>query len=91
MLNAKEDDREASTTAAKDNKEQANEKKAKDTAIMVTVGAHLLEKIERHGPSEINRFKVDELHVLLVKADPQCAVPKPSKKKVGIENLTKST
>jgi hypothetical protein len=87
MLKAKEDDREASIATAKDKKEQAKVKKAKGTDIMVTVGAHLLKRIERHGPSEINRFKVDELHALLVRTYPQGVVPEPSKNKGGIEKV----
>jgi hypothetical protein len=62
-------------------KEQAKKNKAIYTAIMVIVGAHLLEMIKQHGPCEINRFnKVDELHALLVKAYPQGVIPKPRKK-----------
>ncbi len=56
------------------------EKKIRDTTTLVTTGSEILKRLEQLGPSELLRLKIDELHALLVNADPQRSIPKPNKK-----------
>jgi hypothetical protein len=80
MLKAKEDERVAADAAAAAKKDQAKDKRARDTTALVTIGSKVLKRLEQLGPSELHRLKVEELHALLVNADPQGSVPKPNKK-----------
>ncbi len=80
MLKSKEDERVAAAAAAAAKKDQAKEKKARDTTTLVTTGSEILKRLEQLGPSELLRLKIDELHALLVNADPQGSIPKPNKK-----------
>jgi hypothetical protein len=58
----------------------------------VTTGSELLKKIEKHGPSFLSRFKIDELQALLiVQSDPQGHVPKPSKTQIGFKKVVELT
>ena len=47
---------------------------------LVTTGSEILKRLEQLGPSELLRLNIDELHALLVNADPQASIPKPNKK-----------
>ncbi len=58
----------ADAAAAK--KDQAKEKKARDTTVFVTTGSEILKRLEQLGPSELLRLKIDELHAILANADP---------------------
>ena len=80
ILKEKEDKREAAAAAASAKKDQAKDKRARDTTAFVTTGSEILKRLEQLGPSELHRLKVDELHALLVNADPQGSIPKPNKK-----------
>ena len=51
-------------------KDQAKDKRARDTTAFVTTGSEILKRLEQLGPSELHRLKVDELHALLANADP---------------------
>jgi hypothetical protein len=84
MLKTKEDKRVAAAAAVAAKKDQAKDKRAKDTTVLVTAGSEILKRLEQLGPSELLRLKTDELHALLVNADPQGSIPKP-KKKTGQE------
>ena len=59
-------------------KDQAKEKKARDTTALVTTGSE--KRLEQLGPSELLRLKINELHALLVNADHEASIPKPDKK-----------
>ena len=54
------------------------DKKAKDITALVTVGTEILKRLEQLGTSELLRQKIDELHAMLVNADPQGSIPKPN-------------
>jgi hypothetical protein len=47
---------------------------------LVTTRSEILKRLERLGPSELQRLKVDELHALLLNADPLGSIPKTNKK-----------
>ena len=70
----------AAAAAAAAKKDQAKDKRAKDTPALVTTGSEVLKRLEQLGPNELLRLKIDELHSLLVNADPQASIPKPNKK-----------
>ena len=80
MLKAKEDKRETTAVAAGAKKDQAKDKRARDTTALVTTGSEILKRLEQIGPSELHRLKIDELHALLENANPQGFIPKPNKK-----------
>ena len=81
---AKEDDRLGATQVVVAKKAREKDKKAKDKFVQVIAGAALIDKIMRHGISVLNGLKKNELYALLVHADPNASIPKPSKK-VGLE------
>ena len=70
----------AAAAAAAAKKDQAKEKKARDTTALVTTGSEILKRLEQLGLFELLHLKVDELHALVVNADPQASIPKPNKK-----------
>ena len=80
MLKEKEDKREAAAVAAAAKKDQAKDKRARDTTALVTTSSEILKRLEQLCPSEKHRLKIDELHVLLVNADPPVSISKPNKK-----------
>jgi hypothetical protein len=80
LLRAKEDIRLEAAAAAAVKKNQAKDKRAKDTSALVLTGSEVLKRLEQLGPNELPRLKIDELHSLLVNADPQASIPKPNKK-----------
>ena len=80
MLKAKEHKKEAAAAAAAAKKDQAKDKRARDTTAFGTAGSEILKRLEQLGPSELHRLKIDELHALLVNANPQGSIPKPNKK-----------
>ena len=84
MLKKNQDERVEAAAAADAKREQSKIKKTADTTILVTAGSEILTRLERLGPSELPRLKVDELHALLVNADPLGSIPKPNKK-TGLE------
>ena len=43
-----------------------------------------MQRLEQLGLGELLRLKIDELHALLVNADPLGSIPKPTKK-AGVE------
>jgi hypothetical protein len=83
-LKEKDDDKKAKETAVPLKKELNNNKKAKETAKQVTLGSYLLKKIEQLSAAAINTLSTTQLHALLVNANQQGSIPKPTKK-VGIE------
>jgi len=80
MLKAKEDKREAASVVVVAKKDQAKDKRARDTTALVTIGSEIMKRLEQLGPSELHRLKIDELHASLVNANPQGSIPKPNKK-----------
>ena len=84
MLKAKEHAKEADVVADVAKKDQAKEKRAKDTPALVTTGSEILKRLEQLGPCELLRLKIDEfydeLYALLVNNDPRGSIPKPDKK-----------
>ena len=78
MLQASEEKRVAATAHVAAKKDQAKEKKARDTTALVTTGSE--KRLEQLGPSELLRLKINELHALLVNADHEASIPKPDKK-----------
>jgi hypothetical protein len=47
---------------------------------LITTGSEILQRLEQLSPNELIRLKIDELHSLLIIADPQGIIPKPNKK-----------
>ena len=47
---------------------------------LVTTGSEILQRLEQLGPDKLLRLKIDELHALLLNADPRGTIPKPNKK-----------
>jgi hypothetical protein len=80
MLKVKEDGKEAAVAAVAAKKDQAKDKRAKDTYALVLTGSEIMTRLEPLGPSELLRRKIDELHGLLVDADSQTSIPNPNKK-----------
>ncbi len=80
MLKKNQDAKEAAAAATAAKKEQSKTKKTANTTVLFTTGSEILARLERLGPSELSRLKVDELHALLVNADPLGYIPKPNKK-----------
>ncbi len=80
MLKAKKEKREAAVVVAAAKKNQAKDKRARDTTALVTTGSEILKRLEQLGPSELHRLKIDELHALLVNAAPQGSISKSNKK-----------
>jgi 6-phosphogluconolactonase/glucosamine-6-phosphate isomerase/deaminase len=70
MLKVKEDEKVAAAAAADIKKDQAKDKRAKDTTALVTTGSEIKKRLEQLGPSELLRLKIDDLHALLVNVDP---------------------
>jgi hypothetical protein len=87
MLKAKEDKKQAADAAAAEKRDAATEKKARSTTALVTTGSEVLKRLEQRGPSELLRLKIDELHALIVNADPLGSNPKPNKK-TGLEKAS---
>ena len=79
MLEAIENKRETTAAAATAKKDQAKDKRARDTSALVITGFEILKRLEQLGPSELLRLKIDELYALLVNADPQASISKPNK------------
>jgi hypothetical protein len=85
MLKTQDDKKEAATTAAVAAKnDQAKDKRARDVTTLVTNGSEILQRLDQLGPNEMLRLKIDELHALLLNADPQGSILKPNKK-TGLE------
>jgi hypothetical protein len=84
ILKKNQDEKMAAVAAADAKKDQAKNKKTKDTTALVTTGSEILTRLEQLGPSELLRMKVDELHALLVNSDPLGSIRKPNKK-TGLE------
>ena len=80
MLQASEEKRVATDATVAAKKYQAKEKKARDTTALDTIGFEIPKRLEQLGPSELLRLKIDELHALLVNANPQASIPKRNKK-----------
>jgi hypothetical protein len=80
LLRSKENLRLEAAAAAAAKKNQAKDKRARDTATLVTAGSEVLKRLEQLGPNELLRLKIDELHSLLVNADPLASITKPNKK-----------
>ena len=80
MLKTKEDKKQAADAAAAEKRDAATEKRARSTTALVTAGSEVLKRIEQHGRAELLRLKIDELHALIVNADPLGSNPKPNKK-----------
>ena len=70
MLKAKEDKREAAAIVAAGKKDQAKDKRERDTTVLVTAGTEIPKRLQQLGPSKLHRLKIDELHALLVNAFP---------------------
>ncbi len=87
ILKAKNDKKEAAAAAAATKKDETKEKRAKDITAFVTIGSEILRRLEQRGPDELLRLKVDELHALLVNADPQGSIPRANKK-TGLEKAS---
>jgi len=75
MLKAKEDKRGAAAAATAATKDQAKDKRARDTTALVIIGSEIMKRLEQLGPSELHRLKIDKLHALLVNVDPQGSMP----------------
>ena len=57
---------EATIAAVAAKKDQAKNKRAKDTTALVTTGSEILQRLEQLGHGELLRLKIDELLALLV-------------------------
>ncbi len=51
MLKAKEDERVAGVAAAAAKKDQAKDKRARDTSALVLTGSEIMKRLEQLGPS----------------------------------------
>ena len=80
MLKTKEDMKEAVVVVADAKKDQAKNKRAKVTWALVTTGSKIMQRREQLGPIELLRLKIDELHAMLVNADPIGSIPEPINK-----------
>ena len=56
MLRAKEDERLAAAIVAAAKKNQAKDKRSKDTTALVTTGSEVLKRLEQLGPNELLRL-----------------------------------
>ena len=87
MLKVKEDEKVAAAAAADIKKDQAKDKRAKDTTALVTAGSEVLKRLEQPGRAEILRLKIDELHALIANVVPLWSNPKPNKN-TGLEKAS---
>jgi hypothetical protein len=76
----------AAASAAKKNEAQA--KKAQDTAARVIAGTGFIDKIKKNGHVFLDSLRIDDYYSLLVHANPHGAVKKPKNKKDGYEKAS---
>ena len=87
LLKAKEDKKQAADAAAAEKRDATTEKRARSTTALVTAGSEVLKRLEQRGRAELLRLKIDELHALIVNADPLGSNSKPNKK-TGLEKAS---
>ena len=87
LLKTKDDKKQAADAAAAEKRDAATEKRARSTTTLVNTGSEVLRRLEQRGPAELLRLKVDELHALIVNADPLGSNPRLNKK-LGLEKAS---
>ena len=70
MLKAKDDKKQTADVVAAEKRDAATEKRARSTTALVNAGSEVLKRLEQRGRAELLRLNIDELHALIVNADP---------------------